>query len=279
MIPALSQLCSLNSPFERDVQDYAAGGCHAIEVWLTKLETWLKDHSLEDVRRLMDQHEVSFPVASLQGGLLTSQGSARREHWDHFRRRLQLCQDLQIETLVVAADITGPVSGQDMDRCRTSLREAAATAAEMQVGLALEFQSRATFINNLQTAAAVVDDLDHPALGICLDSFHYYTGPSKPDDLALLTATNLRHVQLCDLADVPREFAADAQRILPGDGDIPLQPIIGRLGEIGYSRHISLELMNPQIWQVPALQFGETGITALRATLGISSMGSGVNDE
>jgi sugar phosphate isomerase/epimerase len=82
-------------------------------------------------------------------------------------------------------------------------------------------------------------------------------------------------VQLADLADVPREFATDSDRILPGDGDIPLEHLIGQLHAIGYVGCISLELMNPQIWQVPAAQFGEIAMTALRKQLGQAEMGKG----
>ena len=79
MLPTIAQVCSLNSPFERDVEDYAAGHCPAIEIWLGKLESYLNDHSVNDVRRLLEQHEIVAPVASYQGGLLQSQGEARAE--------------------------------------------------------------------------------------------------------------------------------------------------------------------------------------------------------
>ena len=85
---ALSQVCSLQSPFEKDVEDYAAGQCRAMEVWLTKLETYLQTHTVADVRRLLDEFEMATPVASFQGGLLTSQGEARRAAWELFERRL-----------------------------------------------------------------------------------------------------------------------------------------------------------------------------------------------
>src|SRR6266480_4606688 len=98
MLLALSQLCTLHAPFEADVAEYSAGGCRAIEVWLGKLETYLEQHSLDDVRRLLAQHEMGVPVASYQGGLLDSQGEARQEHWGHFARRLELCRELGIGT-------------------------------------------------------------------------------------------------------------------------------------------------------------------------------------
>jgi sugar phosphate isomerase/epimerase len=105
--------------------------------------------------------------------------------------------------------------------------------------------------------------------------FHYYVGPSKLEDLGYLDRANLFHVQLCDVADTPREFATDSDRILPGDGDIVLEPILDRLCDIGYEATVSIELMNPQIWQIPALQFGEIAITALRRLLGQASMDAG----
>lgn len=272
MKPALSQVCSLNSPFEKDIEDYAAGACRAVEIWLGKLETYLERHSLDDVRRLLDEHQMAAPVAAFQGGLLSSQGDARREHWNHFSRRLQLLVEIGIGTLVVACDVVGPLTQQDLERVQTSLIQAAELAGQHSVRLALEFQSSATFGNNLQTAAALVHETGSPHLGLCLDLFHYYAGPSKAEDLAYLTRDNLFHVQLCDLADTPREFAGDADRILPGDGDFQLQPILEALRTMNYEGYIAVELMNPQIWQVPARQFGEIGMTALRRLLGQASM-------
>jgi 4-hydroxyphenylpyruvate dioxygenase len=213
------------------------------------------------------EHEMSAPVASFQGGLLDSQGEARQQHWQHFAARLGLCRQLSIPTLVVAADVAGPLSQQDLDRVTASLSQAAQQAAQHDVRLALEFQSTAAFCNNLQTAAAVVAETASPHLGICLDAFHFFTGPSKTEDLGLLSVENLFHVQLCDLVGRPRELAGDVDRILPGDGDLPLELLLARLRDIDYAGCVSVELMNPQLFQVPARQFGEIAITALRKLL------------
>ena len=272
MTPALSQVCSLPSPFEKDVEDYAAGHCGAIEIWLTKLETFLQSHGVDEVRRLLEQHEVAAPVASFQGGLLVSQGDARREHWSHFERRLELCRTLEISTLIVVGDVLGPLDEAAFSRLQMSLTQAAAKASEYGLRLALEFQAKATYPNNLQSAAALVETIGSPHLGLCLDAFHFFTGPSKESDLAYLTAGNLFHVQLCDIAGQPREFAADSDRILPGDGDFPLAAIVERLREIDYRGCVAVELMNPAIWQIPPRQFGEVAMTAVRKVLDLASM-------
>jgi len=39
-----------------------------------------------------------------------------------------------------------------------------------------------------------------------------------------------------------------------------------------YDGPISIELQNPQLWQVPPRQFGEIAITSLRKLLGQSAM-------
>jgi 2-keto-myo-inositol isomerase len=272
MIPALAQVSSLNSPFETDIADYAAGQCPAIELWLGKLEGYLQDHTPQQVKDLLTEHGMTAPVASYQGGLLTTQGDARREHWEHFGRRLALCQELGIGTLVVALDTAGPLNNTDLQRLQVSLHDAARQARDANVRLALEFQAKASFGNNLETAAALVAEVDSPHLGLCLDMFHFTTGPSKLEDLGHLSPANLFHVQFCDLAGVPREMATDADRILPGDGDLLLAPVVENLQNIGYAGCVSIELMNPNIWHVPALQFGEIGMTALRKVLGQASM-------
>ena len=190
----------------------------------------------------------------------------------HFETRLALCRDLGIPVLVIAGDAFGPLGPEDLGRLSVSLVDAARRAADAGVRLALEFDARASFPNNLQSAVAVVEQVGSPALGLCLDWFQFSVGPSKPLDLGLLSKENLAHVQLSDIADVPREMAADADRILPGEGTSPPDELVHRLGEIGYAGAVAVELFNPALWRVPPRQFGEIAMTSLRKTLGQAGM-------
>lgn len=268
MIPAVAQVCSLEAPLERDLEDYAAGGCQAVELWLGKAEAFLSRGSAAELRALLVRHGLSAPAASFQGGLFDPRAAAREEHEKALARRLELCGELGVETLVIAGDIAAPLDQGDIERAVDTLRRAAEAAAGRGVRLAFEFQGRAAFANNLCTAAALVAEVDHPRLGICLDLFHYYVGPSKADDLELLSAENLFHVQFCDLAGQPRELATDADRVLPGDGDLQFAPIVERLRRINYQGCVAVELMNPRIWRIPPRQLGEIAITALKRSLG-----------
>lgn len=273
MIPVVSQVCSLHSSFADDVEHYAAGQCRTIEIWLTKLEEYLKSHPIAEVGQLIQEHGVELAVASFQGGLFTLDTAASEATWEHFGRRLEICQQLGVGTLVVAADVVGKPTPAHLESMRAALRCAGELAAEYGVRVALEFQASSTLVNNLETAVALVAECRHTNIGVCLDTYHLWTGPSRLNDLAYLTPENLFHVQVSDLAGVPRELAADADRILPGEGDLPLDAIVEHLKSIHYTGCVSIELMNPQIWQVPPRQFGEIAITAARRLLGQSEMG------
>ena len=253
--------------FAEDVAACAEAGCPAMEVWLTKLEQHLETQSIAETKSLLTGKNLLLVAAAYQGGLLLSQGEARKAHFDHFRRRLELCQGFGIGTMLLVADFRQTPQPTDLERAVVSLTQAGQWAAGFGVRLALEFRANDTFCSSLETAIRLVEACGEPNVGVCLDVFHYWNGSSKSEDLDLLTPTNLAHVQLCDLSGVPRELASDADRIMPGDGDLPLTAFIRKLRERGYEGYVSLEMMNPMLWQAKVHQVYELGWTALRRVI------------
>lgn len=272
-IPALGTVCSLDADLRSILEDYAAGHCGAVELWLGHVEGFLERSEPEALRDLLAATGIRAVAASFQGGLLTAEGDARREHETLFAHRLDLCRGLGIPVLVLAGDAFGPLAPADLARMHANLGAAARRAGDAGVRLALEFDARASFPDNLQSALALVEQVGHPALGVCLDWHHFSVGRSKESDLGLLSRSNLFHVQLSDIADVPREMASDADRILPGEGSSSPRPLLDRLAAIGYAEAVSVELLNPALWRVPPRHFGEVALTALRRLLGQADMG------
>jgi sugar phosphate isomerase/epimerase len=263
MIPCVSQATTLPSSFADDVANYQATGWRCIEVWLTKLEKHLEDVSVADTRKALRDAGIELAAAAFQGGLLTSQGSQRQAHFDHLKRRLDLCQAFGIRTLIVTPDFNVAVDPQTVGRAVASLAQAARWAAGFDVRLAVEFQGGASFCSSLDTTVMLLTECREVNVGICLDLFHYYKGPSKLEDLEQLTAEKLFHVQVCDVAGVPRELMSDSDRILPGDGDFSPSRIIKTLRTMGYNGPVALELMNHELWRSNPKQILELGLTAL----------------
>jgi sugar phosphate isomerase/epimerase len=261
---SISQATTLSAAFLDDLNAFADVGWPAAELWLTKLEKHLETASIDIVRRLLSDRQLAIAAAAYQGGLLLSQGEQRRLHVEHFRKRLELCQALGIPTLLLVADFTQRPDTTALERAVVSLTQAAQWAAGFTVRLGLEFRGSDAFCTSLDTAVGLVAQCGEPNVGVCLDLFHYYKGPSKPDDLVGLTKANLAHVQFCDVAGVPRELMTDSDRVMPGDGDFQFGPIVETLKRIGYDGYVSLEVMNPVFWQMKLTQVAELGLMALR---------------
>ena len=267
MTPCISQATTMPASFAEDVENYSAAGWRAVEVWLTKLEKHLESVSAADTKKALADRGISLPAAAYQGGLLLSQGEARKAHFDHFKRRLDLCATFGVRTLILAPDFAQKPDAQSVGRAVVSLAQAGQWAAGFGVRLALEFRGADAFCTCLDTAVSLVEQCREPNVGVCLDLFHYYKGPSKPEDLSRLTAANLFHVQVCDVAGVPRELMADGDRVLPGDGDFRPEPVTRLLHGIGYDGAISVELMNVELWQAGPRQVAELCLTAVERLL------------
>ncbi len=253
--------------FATDIENFVAAGCKAMEVWLTKLEKHLEVVPVAATVELLANAGIAISAAAYQGGLLLSQGEQRKAHFDHFRQRLEMCQVFGIRTLILAADFAQKPDSQSLGRAVVSLAQAAEWAAAFGVRIALEFRGTDAFCASLDTATSLVEQTRQPNVGVCLDVFHYYKGPSKFEDLNRLTPANLFHVHLCDVPGVPREMMTDSDRVMPGDGDFHIEPIIHHLRKIGYEGAVSLELMNQELWSANPKQVLEIGLTALERFL------------
>src|SRR5229473_2355540 len=120
MKPCISEATTLPCTFAEDVEAYASAGCPAMEVWLTKLETHLESHSAAATCKFLEDKQMQLAAASYQGGLLLSQGEQRKTHYDHFRRRLDLCQQFGIPIMLVVADFVETIDPTTWNRAVVS---------------------------------------------------------------------------------------------------------------------------------------------------------------
>lgn len=261
---AISQTCTLPGGFADDLHGYADGGLTKVEVWLTKLEQHLEKTSPAELQELLQSRSIELVAAAYQGGLLLSQGEQRQVQFVQFRRRLELCQIFHIPVLLILPDFAQRPDQTSLQRAVVSLKQAAQWASGYGVSLGLEFRGSDSFCASLDTALTLVESVNEPNVGVCLDLFHFYKGPSKTEDLTRLTAQNLVHVQVCDVPGIPRELMTDADRVLPGEGDFHIAPLFDRLRQINYQRAISVELFNPTIWQCKPSQVAELALASLQ---------------
>jgi sugar phosphate isomerase/epimerase len=236
----------------RDLAAMREGGWTAVEVWLRHWDGVFAAGGLRAARALLDDAGLVAAGACAQPGLYFSRGEQLGQYRDEIVRRLEQCQALGAPNLVVTpstpgAQLPGEVSIAALEYAADNLRWAGDRAASFGVRLGLEFLKGARFVNNLPTALTLANLVDHPQVGVVVDTFHLYAGLSKVEDLDLLRSApeRLFFVHVNDVpAATPREMWVDADRVLPGEGAFPLAAIVDRLRALGYEGYVSLELFN-----------------------------------
>lgn len=150
-------------------------------------------------------------------------------------------------------------------RTAASLRKMTAEAAGFGVRVGFEFLGFPTCsVSTLRAARGIIDDVGDPRLGLVIDAFHFYVGGSQPEDLDGLDASRVFIVHLDDAEAGDPAGLADAQRLLPGEGVIPLRALITRLRAAGYRGAYSLELFRPEYWTWDPVELARRGLECMR---------------
>jgi sugar phosphate isomerase/epimerase len=121
--------------------------------------------------------------------------------------------------------------------CREGLRTAGEYAGERGVRIALEPITRfeTYLLNRAEQALAMVEDVDLPNVGVCLDTFHMNIEETAP-----LDAIREAGPRLFDF------HVADNNRKPPGQGTLDWPSILRTLQEVGYAGHLSAEVEPPR---------------------------------
>ena len=83
--------------------------------------------------------------------------------------------------------------------------------------------------------------VNHPNLGIQFDTFHFYAGVSKLEDLENLRRGEISFVHINDVPAIPRERLQDKDRVYVGQGVIPHKILLRSLARV-YSGPVSFEV-------------------------------------
>ena len=84
MKPCISQATTLSTSFEDDLTAYSRAGWPAVEIWLTKLETYLQAHPVAEVKAMLQDRGLE--ALDRQCGIDEADGgSLRRLEPDRFK--------------------------------------------------------------------------------------------------------------------------------------------------------------------------------------------------
>src|SRR5882724_5193665 len=151
------------------------------------------------------------------------------------------------------------------DRSVAALARYAAVAAEHGVRVAFEYHGYAACsINNLSDARAVLDALGDPRVGLVIDAFHFYVGSSRFDELERIDGQRIFIAHLADVDHADKATLRKPNRVLPGEGVLPVRELIRSLQRAGYAGPYSLELFNEALWALDPMIIAARGLRSMR---------------
>jgi 4-hydroxyphenylpyruvate dioxygenase len=161
------------------------------------------------------------------------------------RAKLDVMAQLGTDTILVCSSVAPDTIGDD-GLAAEQLRTLADLTAERGMRIAYEALAWGRHVSTWEHSWDIVRRADHPALGLCLDSFHVLSRTSRYADIAALPGAKVFFLQL---ADAPR-LAMDVlqwsrhHRLFPLQGGLDLVGFTKAVLATGYAGPLSLEVFN-----------------------------------
>ncbi|MEU9480139.1 TIM barrel protein [Streptomyces sp. NPDC048191] len=184
------------------------------------------------------------------------------------RHKFELMNRLGADTVLVCSSVS-PDAVDDDARAAGHLAQLAGLAEAFGIRVAYEALAWGRHVNTYDHAWRIVEAAGHPALGVCLDSFHILSRSSGPEDLEAIADIPGEKIFFLQLADAPL-LAMDVlqwsrhYRCFPGQGGFDLAGLLRHVLAAGYRGPLSLEVFNDVFRQADA---GPTAVDAHRSLL------------
>jgi 2-keto-myo-inositol isomerase len=243
---------TMTSNIETDVAVSAQAGFKALEVWAAKMDRYLADHSLDDLKALFTGQGI-LPLAINSIEFIAFRGSEYAQVQARLHELGRIAQAIGCPTVVV---VPSPLPARDMPWSEVVaeyvrvLRDLSDIARPYSVRLSFEFLGFGwCSVRTPRAAYEIIRKCERENVGMTVDAAHFYTGGGLIDELDELDPKRIFAFHLDDLEDTPKEAITDATRLLPGLGVIPLDDICARLQRIGYEGSCAVELFRPEYWE------------------------------
>lgn len=130
---------------------------------------------------------------------------------------------------------------------------------------------RYPFIHTMRELKELIAEIDHPAVGLTLDSWHWFTAGETREDILHLKGDQVIIVHLNDApAGIPVEEQVDSVRELPcATGVIDLKGFLSALIEIGFDGPAYIEPFKRELRQLPPEQALNLTAEAMKKALSL----------
>ena len=253
---------SLSGSLVEKLHACAAAGFDGVEIFEPDLIAG--DHSPEEIRALAARLGLSL---NLYQPLRDLEGVDQTTFADNLRRAratFVTAQRLGIDTVLVCSNAGATATVDDDDVSASQLRRIGDLAATCGIRIAFEALAWGRFVDDYRRAWRIVQLADHPAVGVCLDSFHVLSRGHDPAGIEDIPGAKIFYLQLADAPALRMDVLSWSRhhRLFPGEGAFDLTAFVGHVLATGYDGPLSLEVFNDTFRQTDPQR---TAVHALRS--------------
>ncbi|WP_139313550.1 sugar phosphate isomerase/epimerase family protein [Salinicola sp. MH3R3-1] len=262
---SMATLC-LSGEMMNKLEAIARAGFEGVEIFVDDLQSsGLSPRAVGDRCR-----ELGLTVVALQpfrdAEALPS--DLHRKMLDDANRQFDTLADLG-GSFLLACSTTREDASNDPSRAAETLNDLAMLAAEREMRVGYEALAWGRHVFDYRDAWQIVQQADHPALSLVLDSYHILARELELETLATIPGDRIGLVQLAD-SPLPRgqdlQSLSRHRRAFPGDGELPLERFLTALDQTGYQGPLSLEIFSDALAVMP------TGMAALQGKHALESL-------
>ncbi|BDV30589.1 4-hydroxyphenylpyruvate dioxygenase [Microbacterium terricola] len=159
--------------------------------------------------------------------------------------KFALMQRLGMDLVLCCSNVATATIDDD-DTSAGQLRRLGDLATRYGVRIAYEALAWGRFVDDYRRSWEIVRRADHPAVGLCLDSFHILSRGHDPAAIEQIPGEKIFFVQLADAPLLSMDVLSWSRhhRLFPGEGGFDLAGFVGHVLRAGYDGPLSLEVFN-----------------------------------
>jgi 4-hydroxyphenylpyruvate dioxygenase len=169
----------------------------------------------------------------------------RARAFDRMERKFDVMDELGVDLILLCSNCS-PLASDNRTQMIDDLSELGVRAAKRNMRVGYEGLAWGRHIWDHRDAWALVRDVDHPNIGLVLDSFHSLSRKVPSASIGDIRADKLFIVQIADAPLLDMDYLSWSRhfRNMPGQGDFALTDFAEAIHKIGYDGFWSLEIFN-----------------------------------
>ncbi|MHB0877232.1 MAG: sugar phosphate isomerase/epimerase family protein [Anaerolineae bacterium] len=256
MLTCLNNATTGAETFEAFATAASDAGFEAIEVGLDNLEAYAGQHSLADLKAFLSAKHLKLGSGGLPVDWRAPEAKFRQD-LEALPKRLEFGRELGLRRYCTWIPPRWDKPYAEVFAFARERFSAIADAfAPYGATFGLEFvgpqggfrTTQYKFISTLAEVMHLIDRMGRDNVGVMIDSYHLFVGEATLAEIAALPAPRIVQFHINDAyVGVPREELEDLKRLLPGEGAIPLVPMLRAVASTGYDWTVSIETFNQEV--------------------------------